>query len=84
MFDARQAAAKSGERLFVRVPGMQSGECEQVKQALAAARGSMPVVFYAADSGKKLLAPRGLWVQKNLQLVKKLRFILGDENVIIQ
>ena len=83
-FDSRQAAAKSDERLYVRVPSMQDPLCEQVKQTLLAARGPMPVVFYAEDTKKKLLAPRGLWVAKNLQIVDKLRFILGEKNVIMK
>ena len=84
VFDSREAAAKSDERLYVKVPSMQCEACERVKQELLAARGTMPVVFYAVDTGKKLLAPRGLWVQKNLQVVDKLRFILGEKNVIIK
>ncbi len=84
VFDSREAAAKSDERLYVKVPSMQCEACERVKQELLAARGTMPVVFYAVDTGKKLLAPRGLWVQKNLQIVDKLRFILGEKNVIIK
>lgn len=83
-FDSRQAAAKSNERLYVKVPSMQDPLCERAKQALMEARGPMPVVFYAEDTRKKLLAPRGLWVKKNLQVVDKLRFILGEKNVIMK
>ena len=83
-FDSRQAAAKSNERLYVKVPSMQDPLCERAKQALMEARGPMPVVFYAEDTRKKLLAPRGLWVKKILQVVDKLRFILGEKNVIMK
>ena len=63
---------------------MEGSLCEQVKQTLAAASGPMPVVFYAADTKKKLLAPRRMWVQPERELVEKLRFLLGEKNVIIK
>ena len=80
----RQAAAKSEQRLYIKVPDMEGSLCEQVKQTLAAASGPMPVVFYAADTKKKLLAPRRMWVQPERELVEKLRFLLGEKNVIIK
>ena len=80
----RQAAAKSEQRLYIKVPDMEGSLCEQVKQTLTAASGPMPVVFYAADTKKKLLAPRRMWVQPERELVEKLRFLLGEKNVIIK
>ena len=38
VFDSREAAAKSDERLYVKVPSMQCEACERVKQELLAAR----------------------------------------------
>lgn len=84
VFSSRQAAAKSDERLYIKVPSMDSPACTQAKQEITAARGQMPVVFFAEDTQKRLLAPRGLWADKNLALVERLRFILGEKNVIIK
>ena len=75
---------KSGERLYLKVPDMQCSAYQQVWQELSALPGGMPVVFFVESSGKRLLAPRKNWVQKNLQLVRRLQFILGENNVIMK
>ncbi len=77
-------ASGSGERLYLKVPSMEGEPCEQVKQTLLSARGPLPVVFYVDDTKKKLLAPRSLWIQKDFAVVEKLRFLLGEKNVIIK
>lgn len=84
VFQNQQAAAKTDQRLHLRLASMQGEAFEQTKALLLTTRGNMPVVFYPEDSGKRLLAPRGLWVQKNIDLVEKLRFLLGEKNVIIK
>lgn len=81
---SRQAAAKSGERLHLKIPNMESEVYQEAKQLLAASKGALPVVFYPQDTGKRLLAPRGLWVRRDLDLVEKLRFVLGEKNVILR
>lgn len=75
---------KSSERLYLKVPDMQCSAYQQVWQELSALPGGMPVVFFVESSGKRLLAPRKNWVQKNLQLVRRLQFILGENNVIMK
>ena len=55
-----------------------------MKEVLLQYRGEIPVQFYPQDSGKRLLAPRGLWVARDMEAIEKIRAILGDENVIMR
>ena len=82
--DARQAARSAGVRLHIKLDSMEGGAFEQVKEILLQNRGEIPVQFYPQDTKKKLLAPRGLWVARNLNTVEKIRCILGAENVIMK
>ena len=81
---ARTAMAKAGQRLWIKVPGL---ECEAVRTAqkyLQRYPGEIPVVFFVESTRKRMLAPRNLWVHPNLQLMQNLRFLLGEKNVVIQ
>lgn len=71
-------------RLFLRIADQNDPRLEQVKPLLAAHRGDLPVILFCADTRKSLKAPRSLWVYYNLLLIEKLRFILGQENVIMK
>ncbi|MBR3866521.1 MAG: DNA polymerase III subunit alpha, partial [Butyricicoccus sp.] len=81
---ARTAAAKSGQRLWIKVSELESESAQTAKKYLARYPGETPVVFFVESTKKKMLAPRGLWVAPNMQLMQNLRFLLGDKNVIIQ
>ncbi len=82
--DPRQAARKAGQRLHIKLASMEGEAFEQVKAVLLQNRGEIPVQFYPQDTGKRLLAPRGLWVARDLETVEKIRCILGAENVIMK
>ncbi len=71
-------------RLYLRIENMQDPRLEQIKPLLAENRGDLPVILFCADSRKKMMAPRSMWVYYNLLLINKLRFILGEENVIMK
>ena len=71
-----QAKARPGQRVYLRVPDMTGELCEETKQTLMQHPGTIQVVFCPA--------PRNLWCAGNLQLMQKLRFILGDKNAIIK
>lgn len=79
-----QAKARPGQRVYLRLPDMTGELCEETKQTLMQHPGNIQVVFCPADTGKRMLAPRNLWCAGNLQLMQKLRFILGDKNAIIK
>ena len=63
---------------------MGGSEFEQVKGILLENRGEIPVQFYPQDTGKRLLAPRGLWVSQSIDAVEKIRAVLGSENVVLR
>lgn len=83
-----QQPAAPGEpcrhRLYLRIDNMDDPRLEEVKPLLSAHRGDLPVILFCADSRKKMMAPRSMWVYYNLLLIDKLRFILGEENVIMK
>ena len=79
-----QALAKAGQRLYLRIPALSGEPFEQVKKFLAKQPGDVPVVLCLTTGGKPRLAPRGLWCAGNLQLLQNLRFLLGNENVILK
>ena len=79
-----QALAKAGQRLYLRLPALAGEKFEQTKLFLSQHPGEIPVVLCLAAGGKPRVAPRGLWCAGNLQLMQKLRFLLGDENVILK
>lgn len=71
-------------RLFLRIDSMDDPRLEQIKPLLASHHGDLPVILFCADTRKSLRAPRSMWVYNNLLLIEKLRFILGEENVIMK
>ena len=79
-----QAMARAGQRLHLRLPDLSGELFEKAQKCLLQHPGNVPVVFYPADTGKRMLAPRRLWCAGNLQLMQKLRFILGENNVIMK
>lgn len=80
----QQALAKAGQRLYLRLPDLSGEQFEQVKRFLAKQPGEIPVVLCLTSGGKPRLAPRSLWCAGNLQLMQNLRFLLGNENVILK
>lgn len=80
----QQALAKAGQRLYLRLPELSGEQFEQVKRFLAKQPGEIPVVLCLTSGGKARLAPRSLWCAGNLQLMQNLRFLLGNENVILK
>ena len=85
---AMQAPTAAGEpcrkRLYLRVNGVDDPRMEQVKKLLAQHRGDLPVILFDAGTRKQYMAPRSLWTYNNLRLFDEIRFILGDENVIMK
>ena len=72
------------ETLFLKVPSMQGEPFESVKSLLGGYHGIMPVKLRVEDTGKLLTAPPALRARLDLKLLEKLRFLLGEKNVIIK
>ena len=75
---------KCRRTLYLRIKNMNDEKLEQIKPILQENRGDMPVILFCSETRKKMLAPRSMWIYLNLSVIDKLRFILGEENVIIK
>ena len=82
--DIKQAAKASSNRLYLRLISMESEDFANAKKILQRNPGSVPVQFHPVDSGRKLLAPRALWVKKDEGVLEQLRTLLGSENVVLR
>ena len=78
-----QAARIAPQKLYLRIASMQSDEWPQIKAVLVTQPGDTPVYLYPTDTKKKTLAARRYWCQPDVPFLEKLRFLLGEENVIM-
>lgn len=79
-----QAARLAPQKLYLRIASMQSDEWPQIKEILIKQPGDTPVYLYPTDTKKKTLAARRYWCQPDVPFLEKLRFLLGEEDVIIK
>ena len=79
-----QAARLAPQKLYLRIASMQSDEWPQIKEILVTQPGDTPVYLYPTDTKKKTLAARRYWCQPDVPFLEKLRFLLGEEDVIIK
>ncbi|BFL40452.1 DNA polymerase III subunit alpha [Agathobaculum sp. NSJ-28] len=84
VYTDQQAARLAPQKLFLRIDSMGSDEWPQIKAILLAQPGDTPVYLYPTDTRKKTLAKREYWCQPDVPLLEKLRFLLGEEDVIMQ
>ena len=78
-----QAARMAPQKLYLRIASMKSDEWPQIKEILVTQPGDTPVYLYPTDTKKKMLAARRYWCRPDVPLLEKLRFLLGEENVIM-
>src|SRR5699024_9101879 len=84
-FTEKQAAKKSVQKLYVKVSSINSDDAKAVKEILKnSTRGDIPVYFYEENTKKKLLSSRSMWINKDFKILEKLRFILGQDSVIMK
>ena len=84
VYTDQQAAKLSPQKLFLRLQSMQGDEWPQVKAILLGQPGNTPVYLYPLDTRKTMLAKRAYWCQPDVPLLENLRFLLGEDSVIIQ
>lgn len=78
----KSAPVKKGRKLYIKVPDMES---DVLKRALNICRvfdGAVPLIVYTENDGKYHQAGRGLWVEPCKVLVRELKDILGEKNVV--
>ncbi|MCI7126231.1 MAG: DNA polymerase III subunit alpha [Agathobaculum sp.] len=84
VFTDPQAAQLAPQKLFLRIASADSDEWTQIKDILRTRPGDTPVYLYPLDTRKRKLAPRRYWCQPDVPFLEKLRFLLGEDDVIIQ
>lgn len=68
--------------LYLKVPGENSPRYERARQLMAVFDGFDPVYIYMSDSGKMFRAPASMCVSVNEILLRELRRVLGERNVV--
>ncbi len=83
-YRGRGAAPATGEKagLYLKVPSENSGEYRRARNLLSIFEGNFPVIFYFSDIGKYVKLPQNLYVFHNKPMVRELKNILGDDNVV--
>ena len=79
-----QAAKLAPQKLFLRISSLQGDEWTQIKEVLRTQPGDTPVYLYPMDTKKKTLTARRYWCKPDIAFLTKLRFLLREEDVIIQ
>ncbi len=82
--DDQHDARLAPQKLYLRLESIEGDEWPQVRDILQIQPGETPVYLYPIDTKKKTLAKRRYWCRPDVPLLQKLRFILGEENVIMQ
>ncbi len=68
--------------LHIRLPSEECVERRKIENLLSIFEGTTPVYFKFEDSGKRVVLPRNMHITFNEPLMKQLRKILGEENVV--
>lgn len=79
--NAEKTPAKSIKKgLYLRVPSLNSSVFNEVKAVLSNYSGEIPV-YIVEEGGKRLLAPKELWITANDEILQQLCKILSENNV---
>lgn len=81
---SERTVSRAIPRLYLKVPSRNDPRIEEIRPILKSSEGDMPVVLYCEDNKKKLLFPRDQWIYADIHMIEKLRFLLGENNVIIR
>ena len=79
-----QVSAKSGRRrgLYLKFPDEQSPLIEPASNFLFVFEGPTQVYFYFQREKKYMLCPKNYWVDANSVLMRELKRLLGEDNVV--
>ncbi len=82
----RNAGATKAEKngLYLRVPARECSEMDRAKRLLAVFEGITPVFVYFESERKLMKAPKNMWIDVNDVLLRELRRVLGEQNVVLR
>jgi len=83
-WNERDAARLAPQKLYLRLDSIEGDEWPQVRGILQTLPGDTPVYLYPTDTKKKALVNHRYWCRPDVPLLQKLRFLLGEENVIMK
>ena len=71
-------------KLYLKVTAETMNLIERVKDVLKAKSGKTPVYVYFAERKQNTLADKSMWVTPDDELVRNLKFLLGNDNVVLK
>ena len=74
-------APRGEQKLYLKVPNLESREYLKAKNLLEIFRGNTKVIFYLSETKTQMLAPQSLWASLNDTMLGELRYQLGEQNV---
>lgn len=82
----RNSVATKAEKngLYLRVPARDCSEMGRAKRLLAVFEGITPVFVYFESERKLMKAPKNMWIDVNDVLLRELRRVLGEKNVVLR
>lgn len=69
--------------LHVRLGSETSPQFDRIKNIISMSKGDLPVYLYFSDTGKKVVAPRSLWVEPNERMLSEIKQIVGEDSLKI-
>ena len=79
---SKKTEKKKVRGLFLRFDNANSPQIEYCRRLLAIFDGNVPLFYYFSDSGEYKRNPLNMGIDVNPILLRELRKILGDQNVI--
>ena len=79
-------AAKKDSKygLYIKVNGQNTPEFKQCCGILTRYKGMLPVYFYLQDKKQYVKAPQRLWIRESLNALDELKYVVGEDNVVIR
>ena len=84
VFSAAEAAKRAPHKLYIRLDSLKGVKWPGIRAVLSTCPGDTPVYLFPLDTKKKTLAARRYWCKPDIAFLTKLRFLLREEDVIIQ
>lgn len=71
-------------KLYLKITSDTMKLIERVKDVLKAKSGKTPVYVYFAEKKQNTLADKSMWVTPDDELIRNLKFLLGNDNVVLK